>query len=110
MKKVLKEAPVKSISVPSLSEEQWGRKLNSSISSKVEQKELVPIVRKVDVMCLSIEGIEKSSNVKKKQKKHKTPTLPKNLISACFGNHEQEPVIHSSGRVQIFLFSFGHHQ
>ena len=94
MKKVPKEAPVKNISVLSPSEKQWGRKLNSSISSKVEQNELVPIVRKVDVMCLSIEGIEKSSNVKKK---HKRPNLPKNLISACFGNHEQEPVIHSPG-------------
>ena len=71
-----------------------GKKLNSSINSKFYQNEMVPIVRKVDVMYLSVEGIEKSIKVKKKKKKHKTSLLTKNLISACFGNHEQEPIIH----------------
>ena len=97
MKKVPKEATVKSLSVTSPSEEQRGRKLNSSINSKVDQNEMVPFPRKVDVICLLVEGIEKSTTVKTKKKKHKTSILPKNLISACFGNHEQEPAIHSPG-------------
>ena len=97
MKKAPKEKPMKNLSITSPGEEQWGRKLNSSINSKVDQNEMVPIVRKVDVMYFLVEGIEKSINVKKNKKKHKTSLLLKNLISACFGNHEQEPIIHSSG-------------
>ena len=106
MKKVPKETPVKRLSITSSGEEQWGRKLNSSINSKLNQNEMVPIVRRVDVMYLSVEGIEKSINVKKKKKKHKTSLILKNLISACFSNHEQELIIHSPGRVKQF-FSFG---
>ena len=69
MKKVPKETPVKSLSITSPGAEQWGRKLNSSINSKVDQNEMIPIVRKVDVMYLLVDGIEKSINVKKKKKK-----------------------------------------
>ena len=97
MKKVPKEAPVKSLSVTSSGEEQQGRKLISSINSKVDQNETVQNVRKVDVMYLLVDGIEKSTTVKKKKKKHKISILPKSLISTCFDNHEQEPAIHSPG-------------
>ena len=95
MKRISKEAPVKSLSVTLPSEEREGRKLNLSINSKVDQHEMVQIVMKVDVMYFSVEGIEKSTNVKKMKKKHKISILLKNLISTCFGNHEQHPFIHS---------------
>ena len=94
MKKVPKETPLKSSSVCSLSEAQWGRKLNSSIHPKVHQNEITPIVREVDVMYFSIEGTRKSTIL---TKKHKTSLIPKNPISSCFGKHEQKPIIHSPG-------------
>ena len=68
MQKVPKQTPLKKLSASSSGEEQWGRKLNSSIHAKVDQNEMVPIVKKVDVMYLSIEEIEKSIIVKKKKK------------------------------------------
>ena len=52
MKKVAKETPLKNLSVSSPGEEQRGKKLNSSIHEKVDQNEMVPIVRKVHVMYL----------------------------------------------------------
>ena len=91
MKKVPKETPLKSLSVSPLSETQRRRKLNSSIHSRVGQNEMVSIVRKLDVIYLLVEGIEKSTIVKKNKKMHKTSVPLKNLIFACFGNHEQEP-------------------
>ena len=63
----------------------------------MDQAEKVPFLRKVDVMYLSVEGIEKSTTVKTKKKNHNSSTPPKNLISAYFGNHEQEPATHSPG-------------
>ena len=67
------------------------------MNAKVDRAEMVPFLRKVDVMYLSVEGIEKSTTVKSKKKKHTTSTPLKNLTSAYFGNHEQEPDIRSSG-------------
>ena len=59
MKKIPKKAPEKGPSVTSPGEEQRGRKWNSSLNSKKDQLEMVPIVRKVDIIYLSVEGIEK---------------------------------------------------
>ena len=44
----------------------------------MDQTETIPIVRKVDVMYFSFEGIEKSIDVKKKNKKKKSSILLKN--------------------------------
>ena len=52
MQKVPKETPLKSLNVSPLGETQRGRKLNSSIHSRVGQNEMVSIVRKVDVIYL----------------------------------------------------------
>ena len=81
---ISKKETMKSLSGHSPGEEQWGQKLNSSINSRVDQNEMVSFPRVVDVQHLSVEGIEKSTSVKTKKKKHKTSILAKNLISACF--------------------------
>ena len=91
-------------SVISPSKEQWGRKWKLSLSSKGDKTEMVPIVRKVDVMYSLAVEIEKPTNVKKKKKKQKTFILPKNLIPACFGKHDQAPIIHSPSLVQKVIF------
>ena len=95
MQNVPKETPLKIFSDCSSSEEQWGRKLNSSIHPKVYQNEK-PIVREVDLMHFTVEGIDKPMIVKKKKKKHLTSLIPKDSISACFGKHES-PIIYSPG-------------
>ena len=77
--------------------------MNSSIHPKVHQNEMVSIVRKVDVMYLSIEGIDKSTIVKIKKKKQKTSLFLKNHIFACFGKHEQRPDIHSPSLEKHYL-------
>ena len=97
MKKVPNKASKKGPNVTSSGEEQQERKWNSSLNAKMDQAETVPFLRKVNVMYLLVEGIEKSTTVKTKKKKHKTSTPPKNLTSAYFGNHEQEPAIRSPG-------------
>ena len=71
---------MKSQSGHSLGEEKQGQKMNFSINSRVDQNEMVPFSRMVDVQHVSIEGIEKTSAVKTKKKKHKASILPKNLI------------------------------
>ena len=58
-----------------------GRKLNSSIHPKVYQNEK-PIVREVDVMHFTVEGIDKPTIVKQKKKKHLTSLISKDSISA----------------------------
>ena len=97
MKKVPNKAPKKGPNVTSLSEKQRESKWNSCLNAKMDQAETIPFFMKVDVMYLLVEGIEKSTTVKTKKKKHKTSTPPKNLTLAYFGNHEQEPVICSPG-------------
>ena len=69
MKHVPKKAPKKGSNAISSGKEKRGRKWNSNLNSKVDQTETVSIMMKVDVMYLSIEGLEKSTNVKKKKKK-----------------------------------------
>ena len=56
MKKVPKMTFEKGPSVMSSREEQRGRKWNSSLNSNVDQTEMVPFVRKVDVMYLLVLG------------------------------------------------------
>ena len=46
-------------------------------------------MRKVDVLYLLVEGIEKPITMKTKKKNYKTSTPPKTLASVCCGNHEQ---------------------
>ena len=96
-KKVPKETTVKGINVTLPGEKERGQKLNVRINSKVDQNEMVPFLRTVDVMYVSFEGNEKSIDLKKNKKKQKTSILPKNLISVCFRKLDQEPISHSPG-------------
>ena len=102
-KKVPKKTTVKGINVTLPGEKQRGQKLNVRINSKVDQNEMVPFLRTVDVMYVSFEGNEKSIDLKKNKKKQKTSILPKNLISVCFRKLDQEPISHSTGLSEKFI-------
>ena len=58
---------------------------------------MVPLLKMVDVQHSSVEGIETSTAMKTKKKKHKISILLKDLISACYGTLNQEPMSHSPG-------------
>ena len=86
MTTITKETTVKSLSGTSLDEEQRVQEMNSSIKSNVDQNEMEPSLKTIDVKHLSVEGTKKSIVVK-----------TKNLISKCIGTLDQEPMSHSPG-------------
>ena len=97
---MIKETTMKSLSGNSPNEKQWVQELNSSIKSNVDQNEMEPSLKIVDVKHLSLEGTKKKKKktvVKTKNLKHNTSIKPKILILACMGTLNQEPTSHSLG-------------